>query len=184
MPELVDYSGKFDPKFSYDKFSKETLLKLLKAYSECMQRIDGFWYLAVMGKWGNDEALDCDVSVWDKAKRSEMRTISNLLNINGHDVATVVKYLQVQPWSWINHAEIDIKNNNHAILVSRQCPTLASIEKEGKGREKQQCGIACSKILPFVSSYFNPNIKVTPLKLPPRKNKNDICCQWEFKLER
>jgi len=35
------------------------------------------------------------------------------------------------------------------------------MEKEGKGREKQQCGIACFKILTFLASYFNPNIKVT-----------------------
>lgn len=40
MPELADYSSKFDPEFSHVKFSKETLLKLLKAYSEYIRRID------------------------------------------------------------------------------------------------------------------------------------------------
>ena len=68
MSELIDYSGKFDPEFSHDKFTKETLLNLVKAYSEYMRRIDGFWYLTVKDKWGNDEAIDCDLRVWEKSK--------------------------------------------------------------------------------------------------------------------
>jgi hypothetical protein len=27
-------------------------------------------------------------------------------------------------------------------------------------------------------------MKVTALKLPPRKSEEDICCQWEFKIDR
>lgn len=46
--------------------NKETLLKLLKTHNEYMLRIDGFWYLTVMDKWGNDEAFDCDVRVWER----------------------------------------------------------------------------------------------------------------------
>ena len=79
---------------------------------------------------------------------------------------------------------MDIKNDNHAILTVRTCPTLLSLEKEGKGRERQQCHLVCSKALGSNASYFNPNIKVTPPKLPPRESNDDICCQWEFRLER
>jgi Family of unknown function (DUF6125) len=184
MEELVDYSGKFDPEFSHDKFTKETLLKLLKAYSESMLRMDGFWFLTVMDKWGNDEAIDCDLRVWEKSQAYEMRTLGNLLNIHGDDVATLMKLLQVNPWTWIQDRVTDIKNNNYAILTVRTCPTLFSLEKEGKGRERQHCHLACQRIISLNASHFNPNIKVTPLKLPPRENNNDICCQWEFKLER
>ena len=53
MTELVDYSGGFDPAFSQEKLRKETLLKLLRAYNDYMLRIDGYWYLTVMNKWGN-----------------------------------------------------------------------------------------------------------------------------------
>jgi hypothetical protein len=30
----------------------------------------------------------------------------------------------------------------------------------------------------------NPDIKVTPLILPPRRPGSDVCCKWEFALER
>ena len=139
MKELTDYSGKFDPHFSHDKFTKETILKLLKAYSEYVLRIDGFWYLTVMNKWGNDEALDCDIKVWEKAILWEMRTISTILNVHGDDIATLMKYIQVRPWLWNCRYDIDLKNRNHAVLTMHLCPTLISIEKEGTGREKRIC---------------------------------------------
>jgi hypothetical protein len=184
MMELVDYSGKFDPKFSRDKFARETLLKLLKAYSEYILRIDGFWYLTVMNKWGNDEAFDCDVRVWEKLIRYEMKAISSLLNIRGNDVVTVMKAIQVSPWMSIYEYEIDVKNNDHAIVTIYACPTLFALEKERIGREKLICQELEPKIMGMMAHYFNPDIKVTGLKVPPRTSYKDICCQWEFRLDR
>jgi hypothetical protein len=59
-----------------------------------------------------------------------------------------------------------------------------SLEIEGKGREKLICQEMEPKIMGIVAHYFNPNIRVTPLKMPPRKSKDEIPCKWEFKLER
>ena len=186
MSELVDYSGKFDPEFSYDKLSKVTLLKVLDEYVRYMIRMDGLWYLTVMDKWGNDEAFDCDLKVWIEKDLSsyEVKTISSLLNIHGNDVVTVMKYIQTRPASWNRECEIDIKNNNHAIVTFHTCPTLFAIEKEGTGREKLICQQIEPKYWGIIANYFNPNIEVKGLKLPPRTNYSDICCQWEFKLNR
>ena len=184
MAELTDYSGEFDPEFSYDRFNKETLLNLLKAYNEYMLRIDAYWYLTVMNKWGNDEAFDCDVKVWEKAQAYEVKLISGLLNIQGDDVATVMKYTQAGPWMWIYEYDIELKNPNHAILTITHCPTLLSLEKEGTGREQLICQENEPKIMRIIAHHFNPEIKVTGLKLPPRTDYSDCCCQWEYKLER
>jgi hypothetical protein len=184
MKELVDYSGKFDPRFSHDKFTKETILKLLKAYNEYILRIDAFWYLTVMNRWGNDEAVDCDIKVWEKAQLWEVQTISSLLNVHGDDVATLMKYMQVSPWMWIYRYDIDFKNSNHAILTINHCPSLLSIEKEGTGREKRICREVEPRLMGIMAHFFNPKIQVVPLKLPPRTDYNDCCCQWEFKLDR
>lgn len=184
MKELADYSGKFDPHFSHDKFSKETILKLLKAYNEYMLRIDAFWYLTVMNKWGNDEALDCDIKVWEQAQLWEMQTISSLLNVHGDDVTTLMKYIQVSPWMWIYRYDIDVKNPNHAVLTINHCPTLLSIEKEGTGREKRICHEVEPKVMGIVAHFFNPKIEVVPLKLPPRIDYSDCCCEWEFRLDK
>jgi hypothetical protein len=184
MAKLADYGGEFDPKFSHDKFSKKTLLRLLKAYFEYMRRIDAFWYATVMDRWGNDEAFNCDVRVWGKGLPYEIRVISSLLGIHGDDVATVMKYLQVSPWMRIHEYEIDMKSSNHAVVTHFTCPILLAMEKEGKGREKLECQELEPKVFRTIAHYFNPSIKVTGLKVPPRTSYSDVCCQWEYKLPR
>lgn len=181
---MADYSGAFDPTFSHGKLTQETLAKLMKATAEYMRRIDGHWYLSVMEKWGNDEALDCDIKVWERLVTYEMKTISSLLNIRGDDVVTVMKAIQASPWMSMYECKIDIKSNDHAITTYHACPTLLSLEKEGKGRERLICQELEPKLMGIMAHYFNQNIRVTPLKLPPRKSNSEICCQWEFKLER
>ncbi len=60
---------------SYDHFSKETLLKLLAFYGKYLLRIDGFWYLKVMEKWGNDNAFECDLKVWEALQPWEVKVL-------------------------------------------------------------------------------------------------------------
>ena len=184
VAELADYSGEFDPQFAYDKFAKETLLKLLKTYSEYLLRIYGHWYLAVMNECGNDVAFNCDVKAWEQIQLWELQAISSALNIHGDDVVTVMKYQQANPWMWIYDYDIDIKDKDHAIVTYRTCPTLFSLEKEGTGREKLICQDMEPKMMSMIAHYFNPNIKVTGLKIPPRTSYRDICCQWEYRLSR
>ena len=40
------------------------------------------------------------------------------------------------------------------------------------------------KIFMKMAHFYNPKMKVTALKLPPRRSVDDICCQWEFKIDR
>jgi hypothetical protein len=35
----------------------------------------------------------------------------------------------------------------------------------------------------YVGGFKRPFVEVKALKLPPRASENEICCQWEFKLE-
>jgi hypothetical protein len=59
-----------------------------------------------------------------------------------------------------------------------------ALEKEGRGRELIICQECCGTAnLVTQAQLFNPNIKVRPLKLPPRKSKDEIACKWEFSLE-
>ena len=185
MAELLrDYSGGFNPNFGYDKLDRETLVRLLNAYSEYMRRIDAHWYLAVMEKFGNDEALDCDGRVWEKLVTYEMKVMSDLFDIRGNDVATVMKALQVSPWTWVYDCDIDLKSDTHSVVTYRNCPTLLALEKEGLGREGVICRELEPRLMGLIAGYFNPDITVTALKLPPREPGSDLCCQWEFSLER
>jgi hypothetical protein len=184
MTELVDYSGPFDPNFSFDKLTRETLLKLIRTDAEYVRRIDGQWYLAVMEKCGNDIAFACDTEIWEKLEAYTMKTTCNLLNIHGDDVVTLIKALQANPWSSSYKFEVDLINNDHAIISFINCPTLLALERDGTGREKLICNELEVKLMELKAHYFNPNMIVIPLKLPPRDPNSEICCQWELKVER
>ena len=66
MTDLVDYSGDYDPEFSHAKLSKATLLRLREVYADYVRAVDGFWYLFIKEKWGNEVALEYDIAVWER----------------------------------------------------------------------------------------------------------------------
>ena len=182
MRRLRDYSGQLNPNIKLENFSKDVLVKLLKMYSRLYLAVDGFWYLSVKEKVNNDMALACDFWVWGKQCKNEMERITKLLNIQGKDVSSFLKALQLSPWMWNYQYEIEVKNSNFGILTVIQCPTLEALEKEGKGREKTFCKAVETAIFKMYVDCFNSQIEVNYLRIPPRENKDEIACQWEFKI--
>lgn len=182
MEKLSDYSGELLPELDPEDFSSETLRDLLMLYSKMYMGVDGFWYLTVMEKFGSDAALDCDIKVWEKASRYEMKNVTKQLNIQGNDAVAFMKALQLSPWYWTVKTQIEIVDPNTAILTVTDCPTLNALEKEGSGRENEICKIAEPIILKAYASFFNPDVEVTCLQSPPRKSQDDIACKWQFKM--
>ena len=184
MKKLPDYSGGFEPELTHDTFSSETLFKLLQVYAVHMIRIDGLWYGSVMSKYGNDVALKYDINIMKKARVMEIETISSVMNIKGNDVATMMKVIQLSPWVRTLEFEMDVRNNNYATYMVRACPTLFTLEKEGKRRGREICLAVCMLGMRITADRFNRDIKIEPLKLPPRENEKDICCHWKFAIEK
>ena len=183
MKKLNDYSGQFHRSLELTDFSAETLAGLLRLYSRFYSAVDGFWYLALKERLGNDEALACDLWVWDRLTKYEMKHITKLLNIQGDDVTAMVKAIQLSPWFWQTESTIEIENHRSAIFTVTRCSVLDYMEKESEGREHQICHIVEPKVLKSYASYFNPAIEVECLKIPPRDKKEGLCCQWRFTLE-
>lgn len=182
MKKLNDYSGQFLPDLKIGDFSASALEKLLGLYSQLYSAVDGFWYLVVKERWSNDAALDCDLWVWDRMAKYEMKNITKQLNIQGRDITALMKAIQLSPWSWRADIKIDIENQNSAVYSVIRCKVLEYMEKEGEGREYQICHIVEPRLLSCYASFFNPNIEVKCLKVPPREDQEGPCCQWRFTL--
>ena len=182
MNGLRDYSGELNPNIKFEDFSKDVLLELLKLYSRLFLAIDGFWYLAIKERGSNEEALLCDIWVWEREVKYEMERLVKLLKIQGSDVIALIKALQISPWIHNLGYNIEIINKNDAVLTITRCPTLEALEKEGERREETICKLVEPVIFKKYAEFFNPNMKVRYLKLPPRRSKEEICCQWEFKV--
>lgn len=182
MGKLADYSGKFRSDLKPGDFQPDTVARLLDLYSKIFIRVDGFWYLAVKERVSNQEALACDLKVWQRLCKYEMENITRQLNIHGRDVTALMKAIQMIPWLQQIGYQIEIESESSATLTISQCLTLAALEKEGEGREKQICNVVEPAIFKCYAGFFDPDIEVKCLKSPPRRRKDEICCSWRFYL--
>ncbi len=182
MAQLNDYSGEFFPALKLSDFSPGALAELSALYCKLYMALDGFWYLTLKERVSNEEALACDLQTWGKLCKYEMAKITKQLNIQGNDVVTLMKAIQITPWMQQTQLEIEVKNTNNALLTVIYCPTLIALEREGERREEEICYKVTRRLFQYYAAFFSPDIEVNSLKLPPRKSKDEICCQWEFKL--
>ncbi len=83
MKKLSDYSGRFLPDLKPGDFSPDTLAQLLTLYSQLYIALDGFWYLVVKERAGDEEALACDLQAWERICKYEMAKIKRQLKNPG-----------------------------------------------------------------------------------------------------
>ncbi len=183
MSELKNYSGEFRPDFKFSDFSAEFLSDLLRMYGRSYIAIDGFWYLGVKEHADNELALKVDLWAWDKETRYELKRITALAGIEGNGIDALFKFLQLVPWMQVTEYHLELESPKRGLLTVTKCSILEALEKEGQGREKEICTQVDGAVFRKYAAYFNPNIKVEPLFLPPRDDKQGICCRWEFTLE-
>ncbi|MFC1944973.1 DUF6125 family protein [Chloroflexota bacterium] len=191
MKELSDYSGEYNPDIEYADFSKDVLVKLLKEYARLYLLHDGAWNTIVSRELGADRVCDLGNEAWEMTyNHSSLRKFTEALDIKGNDVLTYMKIIQMTPeglatgglWEYT----VDIKNNNHVMMTISRCVSLEYFERHGL--EEQITGVCGAGGMEEVAMekyahFVNPDIQIIPLKLPPRKGPDDICCRWEFKLE-
>lgn len=182
MKQSDDYSGDFNPELSLNDFSHEALKKMVMTYVRLYKAMDAFWYMSVMDRSGNDEAVACDIHAWEKLAAYEMDKVIKAFNITGQDVESFFKAFQLTPWLWILKYDIEMVSNNHGIFKVKHCPTVDAIEREGSGRETDICNKVEIRCFTAYANSFNPAIKVRPLKTPPHKSKEGYYCMWEFKI--
>ena len=169
-----------DPKL--EKLSRSELLGLVKLSSRMMIMLDGLWYLSLKDAADNDRALEANIRVWDRVMKFYVGELANLLGVQGRDVADYMKVMDPRPDGLVIEETVQILNRNDAIRTVAYCPTVAALEKEGQGRDAIHCTASCRIIRGKHSKLFNPAIKVSCLKVPPRKGRNDIYCQWEYTI--
>ncbi len=187
MNEQKDYSGEFRPDAKLQDFSKDTIIQLWRNSSLVYMLLGGLWFDVVKDKVGEEKALEWEKEVWLKRGGCQNDFIppTEALKIEGNDVATLLKAFQFAPGEagWID-IECELMNNNHGTLTATRCPALEIFEYSGDTvRQKHACIDICVPGMQITGEHINPKIKCKALKLPPRKDENDIACKWEFKID-
>ena len=182
--EMNDYTGPFNPNLTFDEFSKEFLLKLMHIWQYGWLHMTEAWYNAVKERFGVDAANDCETQAWETIGERVNPRFAKVANIELNTVVDSLKCLQLpldNTTGGLFPAEAKIINPNHVIWTIPRCRSLEFFEAKEPERIHHVCHVNEKKI---IERYLvNRKIKVTPLKLPPRKSPDDIACQWEFTLD-
>ncbi len=185
MSNLEGYDGKFIPDVKLQDFSKDTLVKLVDAASKDYIGIDGIWTSVIRKRYGDKVAFDCSREVWDTGWLREAERTVKAMDITGKDIPALLKYLQVDPgFGAMFKVKCELLNPNLGRVTVLNCNTLLYAERHNDPTiQKLACEELDVPLFTKTAHFFNPNIKVKVLKLPPRKSPDEIACQWEFSLE-
>jgi len=185
VKDLPDYSGEFDPNLKLKDFSKDALIKLLVAAGKLYTGVDPIWVAAMRRRLGDRVAFDYDKEIWETGTQSEVHRITKALNIEGNDVETVFKYFQFSPgFGVLFDIDWDLKDRNYGIMTVTRCSGVVWWERtKDHALQKFTCEEIEIPMFQRIAEYFNPKMKATALKLPPRNSDDDIACRWEFKVE-
>jgi hypothetical protein len=190
MGELNDYSGEYSPDTRFEDFSKDALIRLLKSYQVAFVGFMGMWNTVNRERMSPEEAFKLDAAVYERwLAKFPLPLVTQAMGIEGNDVVTMLKYFQMAPdgaREGLYEFDYDVKSRNHAILTFTKCPSLFYFERKGSEKDiNSLCGPGGVEERAFIEicRYFNPQMKVRALKLPPRRSEDDTCCQWEFKVE-
>jgi hypothetical protein len=142
------------------------------------------WYTGIRERCGDDEAQELEKDVWiDRgAAEHDLRIGQEALAVTGNDVEALLRSFQFAPGEvGILDVELELADENHGILTHHSCPALDRFEHFDDVRLKHCCDI-CIAGMPISGEMLNPDIECKPLKLPPRRDANDIACRWEYRL--
>jgi hypothetical protein len=195
--ELDYYDCPYSNDLEYEDFSKEFLIKLLRAGQKWYLSMALIWWAEVSKKIGQKEANELLPEVWETLAKSCMPLYYPLLGPNyktADDFKTLeecMKAAHLPPDGGVDKGEwrgtLIWEDANHAVATVYYCYLLEYFESIGA--EDTICAL-CQVAEPRgAEAYFtHPNIKVTGIKVPPRKNPggpfDDInpCCIWDYRL--
>ena len=95
----------------------------------------------------------------------------------------LLKLMTGWQFAWLRMADAwyEIRSPNHVIMTILQCRSLISFEREAPHMIEPTCYRLEERVM---RAYLvNPRIKVTPLKLPPRRSRDEAACIWEFTMQ-
>jgi len=158
-------------------------LELLWNYSAIAYMfVTSRWYQAVAKKYSADIAQKIEKLVWLDLEAAEYDLDIGLQAIQekGTTVESLLKGFQFAPGEvGILDVDFNLIDENHGILTHKTCPATDRFEHYDDSRLKHSCEI-CILGMPISGEMLDKDIKCKALKLPPRKDANDIACQWEY----
>lgn len=183
----VNYRGLFTPNDATSGLSKDELVRWLLGSHEYLLQCIEAWASQVVVSDGLDEMFDIQYTLWGETVLPGVKTLKEqYLGITGDTVADWMKDLQLDATALPGKAfdlTFEMPEEDVGIMTFNRC--VAVDQWEGMGRPdilEKNCHSTCPKSMIVTTKYYNPNMKVDILAIPPRQAEGDVCCKWRFSM--
>ena len=174
----------FEDKLRKD-FDTKTLALLWNYAALAYMLATDRWFTGVRNRYGNEVAQRLEKRVWiDRgAAEYDLQIGREAMAVEGNDVEALLRSFQLAPGEvGILDVELDLQSSTRGTITHHRCPALDRFEHFDDDRLRHCCDI-CIAAMPISGEMLDPTIRCRPVKLPPRRDANDIACKWEYWLE-
>lgn len=185
--ELEDYSGSLRPDLSYADFSRKQLFNMFLMTQEYSITQAMSWIMYIMEKWGMEAAMQAQKDIWaDKMVGPAHNLICDVMNMKGNDLETFMKCFQMDLMTGPTKFNVtfEMPSKDLGVITFYKCMALDMFEPLGDEVVDKMCNAVCPPSNTVYGKSFHPDMEYNILKIPPRKDKNDICCKWEFYIKK
>ncbi|MGQ9759552.1 MAG: DUF6125 family protein [Candidatus Methanomethylicaceae archaeon] len=148
--------------------------------SKNLLTLDGYWFLSIEERYGQDVAIEIDKKAWEGFGASEARRIKKFLNITEGTLEELAKALHFISLAPASATSVE-RRNNRVILNIKACRPQTARLKSGRGI------FPCKPVgivhLSAFARTINPKFQVRCLVCPPDEHPPDLWCSWEFYSE-
>ena len=183
----VVYRGLFTPGPETAALSKEELVRWFLGSHEYLLQCIEAWASQLVVSDGLDEMFDIQYTLWgDTVLPGVKKLKESYLGITGDGVQDWMKDLQLDATALPGKAfdlDFEMPEDEVGIMSFNRC--VAVDQWEGMGRPdilEKNCHSTCPKSMIVTTKFYNPNMKVDILAIPPRKHEGDVCCKWRFSM--
>jgi hypothetical protein len=187
MGTRVIYTGLFTPDARTAELSKPQIVQWLLGSHEYLLQCIEAWATQITVRYGLDVMFDIQWTLWgDSVLPGVKKLKEEYLGITGNTVAAWMKDLQTDATAMPGKAfdlSFEMPEPDVGIMTFNRC--VAVDQWEAMGRPdilEKNCHSTCPKSMIVTTKFYNPNMKVEILAIPPRKDPGDVCCKWRFSM--
>ncbi len=156
----------------------------MRSYIEFLLRnyrvMDGFWYIYLTEKFGQESADAINEKVWAKVGGMAAKEIVSRFGITERGLGGFVQALQYYPWTVLIGYKIE-QQGDELLLSVPSCPVQEARLK--RGLPEYSCrAMHEAEFLSFARAV-DERICVQCLFAPPAPHPGNMFCQWRFSLK-
>jgi hypothetical protein len=183
----VVYAGLFTPMSEMGELTKQQLVTWVLGSHEYLLQCIEAWATQVTVRYGLDVMFDIQYTLWgDTVLPGAKKLKEHHFGITGDTVEDWMKDLQIDATALPGKAfdlSFEMPEPDVGIMTFNRC--VAVDQWEAMGRPdilEKNCHSTCPKSMIVTTKFYNPNMKVDILAIPPRKDDGDVCCKWRFSM--